>query len=287
MPQPTKRTARGMDHQPAGEQSWVAWDAETSACSGGRSVTATRVRLPGRSTPKGARGAPVPAGLAGPKRRPQWVLAGVVLVVGAMIGFGLWSTSLGHRREVLVAARELPAGHVVTDQDLRTVRIGTSDSVAIVSAANRGRILGKTTRMTVPSGGFLSPDEVTAGSAVADGKAVVGVVLAPGAVPAGGVRVGDRVVVISAPTGTSATGESDPASAVATAEVFGVERAAVSSTSAGGVSVALLVDQAEAVDVSAAAGSGRARLVVVPRSGRVEVSRPRTSPTSTPRSPGG
>ena len=250
-------------------------------------MTATRVRLPGRPLSQGANGEPVPAGLNGPRRRPRLMLVGVLLVGGAMIGFGLWSTSLGHRREVLVAARELPAGHVVTDRDLRTVRIGTSDSVSIVPAGARSQVLGKTTRVTVPSGAFLSLDEVTSGSAVADGKAVVGAILAPGAVPAGGVRVGDRVVVISAPTGSSAIGETDPATAVATAEVFGVEPAPVSSTSAGGVSVALLVDQAEAVDVSAAAGAGRVRLVVVPRSGRVELSRTRSSPTTSPQGSGG
>lgn len=265
-----------------------AQDGEPSlSVSGGRPVTATRVRVPGRPAATATRGEPVPAGLTGPKRRPTWVLAGALLVIGAMIGFGLWSTSLGHRREVLVAARELPAGHVVTDRDLRTVRIGTSDSVAVIPATDRDRVLGKTMKVTVPSGGFVSLDEVTSGSAVADGKAVVGAVVAPGAVPAGGVRVGDRVVVISAPTSASATGDTDAATAVATAEVFGVEPAPVSSTSAGGVSVALLVDQAETVDVSAAAGAGRVRLVLVPRSGRVEVSRPRPSPTSAPRSPGG
>lgn len=227
--------------------------------------------LKGRTPPA------VPAGVKGRRRRPVWAVVGALVVVGAMLGFGIWSSSLGSRREVLVAAREVPAGRVVGERDVRTARIGTSDAVATVPATQRSLVVGRTAKTTIPSGALISRDQVTSGSALTRGRALVGVVLGPGAVPAGGVRPGDRVEVVSAPTGASATGTGESGTAVAVAVVSSVEPVPVSASSSGGVSVALEVDQPDAVGVATAAGSGRVRLVVLPPTGPVDVMNPPAS----------
>jgi hypothetical protein len=213
----------------------------------------------------------------GRERKWSWTAIGVILVVGAMAGFGIWSSSLGHRQAVLAATHEIPAGATITASDLRRVDVGSGGGVATIPASQTERVIGQRARLTIPSGGLLTGDQLATGSLVPDGDAVTAVVLPPGAIPISGLRIGDRVGVVAASSqgqggGTTSTSgdrtasADDQASLVATATVFGVDQPP-SNGATPGTAVSLELPQDEAAEVATLAGRGNVRLILLPSIG--------------------
>ena len=78
-----------------------------------------------------------------PRRRPGLLALGVALVaVGALAAAWLVSTSSA-RVAVLVAARDVPYGTVLTDADLSTVEVAGTGGVAVIPAGERDRVVGR------------------------------------------------------------------------------------------------------------------------------------------------
>jgi Flp pilus assembly protein CpaB len=79
-------------------------------------------------------------------------LAGLVLiVVGLLVVLG-YGAAAGQRTAVLIAARELPAGTLLTASDLRSSQIGADGALlaALVPAREQARVLGR--RLGAPLG---------------------------------------------------------------------------------------------------------------------------------------
>ena len=72
-----------------------------------------------------------------PRRRPGLLALGVALVaVGALAAAWLVSTS-SSRVAVLVAARDVPYGAVLTDADLSSVEVAGTSGVAVIPGCRR------------------------------------------------------------------------------------------------------------------------------------------------------
>ncbi len=221
------------------------------------SISTSRSRTAGNGT-----AAAVP-GLVQPRQRKvPWVVLGVLIVAGAALAFGVWSSALGERQTVVVAAREITAGTVIAAADLRTARLAVDGDVGFVAATRSGSLVGRLAAVTIPAGGLVHPGQVTDGSLLGPGEAVVGVSLAPGAVPTPNLRAGDRVdvVAVSDPA-RPAGGDDDGSGVIASAEVFAMV-ALDDASRAVVVSLSLPVGDAPAV--ADAAGAGRVRLVLLP-----------------------
>lgn len=192
--------------------------------------------------------------------------------MGAMLGFGLWSSSTAKRTAVLAASREISAGSTISVSDLRRVDVSTGGGVATVPAGESDRVVGKVARITIPAGGLLSAAQVSDTSPLGAGEAVVGVVLSPGELPTTDLRVGDRVEVMSVDNtnGSGSTSASGVSGAVTVASVFGVEQSSADG-SGQSTDVSLLVSQRSAGQVAAAAGAGRVRLLLLPPTGPVDI----------------
>jgi SAF domain len=122
-----------------------------------------------------------PAGRRGSRRR--WTLAavGVLLSAGsAVVGLVVWSDA-GAARELLVAARSIPAGHVVTESDVRVVAVGGAEGVSVVPAEQASSVVGRAASVPVAAGALL-PAEVVgdAGVLPPPGSAVVSKAVGPG-----------------------------------------------------------------------------------------------------------
>lgn len=108
----------------------------------------------------------------------------MLLTVGSTVfGLAVWNGS-GTTRELLVAARAIPAGHVVEPADLRPVRVGAAEGVSAVAATGASGLVGRTASVPVAAGALIPADLVSgAGVLPPSGWAVVAVAVGPGVVP--------------------------------------------------------------------------------------------------------
>jgi hypothetical protein len=234
---------------------------------------ATRRAIRDDNARRGGNGSVASGGLAGrPVRRRPVVALGVIVLVGAMFGFALWSSSLGHRSSVLMARRDIAAGAVIGRADLARVDVGADPAVATVPGSRLDAVVGQVARAAIPAGSLLTNAAFGATTPLRGDQAVVGAVLAPGAVPVPDLRPGQRVEVVAAPSSAAADGspvQSASTGSPVVAVVWSVSNA-TAAQGAPGTAVSLLVDRSAAPQVATLAGSGQMRLVLLadaPRGG--------------------
>lgn len=209
-----------------------------------------------RSRPPAVNGArpPAPPRPAGRRVQVPWLVLGLLLVAGSALGFATWAGGLDERVEVLVAARPLDAGATLGPGDLATASVGADASVALLGAEEADRVVGRRLVAPVAQGTLLQEGLLASGAAVAEGTAVVGLALAPGAVPTSTLGVGDRVAVVAGP-GPEGRGGAEE---LATAEVFAVE------DTGDGVGTRVVSLALPAADAPAVAGAAdRVRLLLL------------------------
>lgn len=183
--------------------------------------------------------------------RRSWPMAaiGVVITTGsALAGLVLWDSS-SSSRELLVAARAIPAGHVVEGEDLRAVRLRGAEGVSVVPVEEAAGLVGRAAAVPVAAGALIPADLVDApGLLPPSGQILAAVALRPGAVPpqAG---PGAAVRVLPAPAGQGAPAVTGRPVGGWQAVLVGVEPA---RSGDGGVLVSLQVAEADAVSLAAA-----------------------------------
>ena len=200
------------------------------------------------------------------KKRPSWVLAGVVLVlVSALLGvYALRAVS--DEMSVMVAAHDLVPGQPVTAADLRVVTMGQSGGLRAIQPDQQGLIVGLSPRAPIPAGTVLNTGLfVTAGEVVPAGMAVVGGAFGVGEVPTATLRAGDVVdLIVVAPSTAGVTASPVAAAVVGRGSVWAVSGSVdPGSGSSSRVWVALLIDSSVQVQVAQAAADGRLRLSLV------------------------
>jgi len=139
-----------------------------------------------------------------PARVDGRMLLGVALVAAAVIGGLLFWGSARETVPVLVAARDLPAGHVLQADDLSVAQLrleGDLSSLAIPDA-ELDDVAGRTTGTTVHAGEMLVWPDLTTGPVIGPGEVAITVPVEADAVYPG-LRAGDSVAVL----GTSDKGE--------------------------------------------------------------------------------
>lgn len=214
-----------------------------------------RAAAPAREEPAHAYGAPPQLGVVAPRapRRRAAVIGvviGLLLAVVCALGFSAILGSVDKRSSVLVTTRPMVPGQRFTAADLGVAKVGADSGVETVAAADRGRIVGRVAAFGVPQGALLTSKHISSSPAIEAGSAVVGLALRAGQFPAG-VRPGDRVRLVS----TAGQSQSDQASQgtvlVAEAKVF-----AVGAETGQGGTLSVVVRDADAAKVTAAAASG-------------------------------
>ena len=197
------------------------------------------------------------------RRRPTWAIAGIGLIVLAML-LGAWVfAAQSSTTQVLVAARDLDAGEVVTSADFRVIELSNAGGLRAVQPAGQSLIVGKATRGPVPAGTVLNTGLfVDAGQSVPAGEVVVGVALDPGASPSTQLSAGNRVEVLAVARTVAGSTQAAPATAqvLATGTVWAVEPIGTGASSVGRVWVSLLIPQSAHGAVAQAASEGRLRL---------------------------
>jgi len=134
-------------------------------------------------------------------RLPEVVL-GVLLVAGCALAAVLWQQSTNSTTTIVVAARPIARGSVITAEDLRGAQIG-GETTAMVSGDDAHFLLGKIAVADVALGVPLSPTLVVDEKSLGPDEALTSMALEPGQVPPD-LAPNDHVrIVVTSPSDTA------------------------------------------------------------------------------------
>ncbi len=189
-------------------------------------------------------------------------LAAVVLMgLGGLVA--AWSASRGDApTPVVMIIRDLAKGDTLTAADVAQLNVRVDQSVAAVPWSRLNDILNKKIIFDASKGTIVTKRMFAEVVSLPPGQVIVGAVLKPGEIPLIGLRQGDRVDVLSTPSG------SEPGEIiVSNVEVFEVrslvdssQDATVSGSSTSEKVVSLLIPEDKAAAVGTAAKKGELRL---------------------------
>ncbi len=192
------------------------------------------------------------------RRNRSRIGLGVVVIALSVLGAVTLINRGAERAAALALARDVPAGAVLSADDLITVDLPLDTGVPTVAADDAHMIVGQAASVTLLEGTLLNPSHLSATARVPDGMALLGALLDPGQYPVG-LREGDVVRLISSVPSSDLTAGSTIED-LGTAEVVEM---AEPITGPGALVVSLLVPDAQAGRVSTAGAEGRISLVVV------------------------
>jgi hypothetical protein len=221
--------------------------------------------------PEPARNGPVTAMTPGQlrglprRRRPAMIaLAGALIGVGILASAALYHQA-NHQVPVLLVTTTVPAGSVITANDVGTTTVAAGPGIQVIPARQLSQVIGLVAATSLQRGTLLAPSELTNKLAPAPGQDLVAVALKPSALPASGLAAGDQVLAVATPdSGGSGSG----AATVLTAPVPATVEAVSTATDQNGNDVVDLVVAASlGPAVAEQAASGQIALVVTHRTG--------------------
>lgn len=131
------------------------------------------------------------------------VVAGLAMVLVAVVAIVGSFLHVGGRQAVLVVAAPVQVGQVITDADLKIVNIAPGEGTSVVSADDEATVVGKPAAVPLAVGQILGPQLVGVAQFPPPGDAIASVSLKSGAYPAG-LAVGGHVAVMNPASGNTA-----------------------------------------------------------------------------------
>lgn len=133
------------------------------------------------------------------RRSGGWGFAALALVLlGAVGGVFMFQTA-SNATQVFVAAGDITRGQLIEADDLSTISIAAGQNTTAISATKAKELLGTIAAVDIPSGGLITKSSTTTALAVPAGKALIGLTLQPGRLPAQKLIAGDNVVLVPVP----------------------------------------------------------------------------------------
>ncbi|KAB1109123.1 hypothetical protein F6X54_20215 [Micromonospora aurantiaca] len=139
---------------------------------------------------------PILDGAAQPKRRWSLLVGGLLLVLLCAGIFAVVQLGGDAREQVLVVARPVAAGQVITAEDLRTARVVPDAGVSLVRAEQRQQVVGRSAAVPLAEGTLLAEAQLGPARWPDQGRAVVAAAFKPGRVPAG-LAAGNHALVVT------------------------------------------------------------------------------------------
>lgn len=116
-------------------------------------------------------------------RRRGRIAAGVALGAAAVAVNVVLYTGLDQRSPVVQVVRDVPAGELITDADLRTVQVDVDGSVPVVSDPTT--VAGRYAAVRLVAGSLVTEASIRSEALVTPGTAVVAIRTPEGALPVG------------------------------------------------------------------------------------------------------
>lgn len=121
--------------------------------------------------------------VAGKRRQsPLLLIVSLLLILGCAGIFGALYMNAGNRSDVLVAAQDIPLGHVIEATDLTRAEVA-GNNFSYIPWTQRDGVIGTTAVVTIPKGGMLSASQLANETTIPDGFVSVGLDLQPGQFP--------------------------------------------------------------------------------------------------------
>jgi len=212
------------------------------------------------------------ARIAGLGRVDTRMLVGVVLVAVSVVGGLVFWRSAQQTMPVVVAARDLPAGHVLAADDLTVAQVKLEEQQAVlaIAADELDGLVGRTVDGTVHGGALLVRPDLASGPVLGPGDAAITVAVRADSVYQQ-LRPGDAVMVLDTRDKGKPTSQTSTLLARASVYAVSLEPRAVamrSSTTDDDApravsNVTLLVPRAEAEGLAHAAVNAEITLAVL------------------------
>lgn len=196
------------------------------------------------------------------QKRPGYVALAIVLIVGlAALGAYFYSKA-GQKTPVVMVVKDVPAGHVISRDDLSTVNV--AGGVTAVAGSNIDSVVGEVATVELLPNTLLQRSMVTSASPLPASSAMVGVELKPGQLPATGLSAGAQVQVLQLPnktaTALAASGSENTTVLSGSATVYATTP---DPSQTGGTLATLIVPKADAAAIAAASSAGLVALIQV------------------------
>lgn len=203
------------------------------------------------------------------QRRPLQIGLGIALVVVCAAVAGAVFQSSAKRVPIVVAAKNLPAGTVLTPGDLATATIPASGHITAMSATGSATLVGQQLDTPAYAGQVMVKQMLSTTPQLASGEQVVGMLMKGDQMPSVPLVAGDTVQVVAVPQpGQGSTvGGTIGSTLVASATVFAVGPAPANQTQYL-ASVSLEVPSADAATVTAYAAADQIGLSLVTEGAR-------------------
>lgn len=201
------------------------------------------------------------------QRRPALAALALLLIVGGALAAGLLAVRMDSREPVLGAARDIPAGTLITADDLREVQVA-SEEVSTISLDLLDQVVGTYAKVPIPAKSLVTKTMLTTASPVSDNRAEVAIPLNPALTPAG-LASGDLVQVIRIAGAGGGDGGAEVLGEGLVMEVSDGSSDQLGGSQAG--SLNLLVPAEAAASIVNAAGSSSAGLAILARGQSTDV----------------
>lgn len=176
----------------------------------------------------------------------------VLLIVGGALLAGLLANQMDQRVQVLAAGDTIRAGEVITKEDLMSASV-SSDLRTLIRADQIDQVVGRTARVEVFKGQLLDTSQIATTPMPGGDKQVVGISVASGRFPAGGLGSGDVVNVVD--VGTQSVSVDD-------AQVLkAVPSSGTDNDWTSGAVISLIVDKKDAAKLASASANGTIAVV--------------------------
>ncbi|MCG7524563.1 SAF domain-containing protein [Streptomyces sp. OfavH-34-F] len=206
-----------------------------------------------------------PRTLATRRRRPALIGLSVALIAAGGLAGAFTVLSSGERTPVLMVAKQIPYGEVVTERDLTVVSIGLDPALETVAAADKDEIVGKRATTDLLAGSLVTGESVTDKPLIGRDQQLVGLRLKPGQLPTTPLTPGRSVLVVSTPDASANTdpegGKRDEMPKTLPAEVVRVGEPDTN----GNLTVDVAVASTDGAVLASRAASGDIALVVEPK----------------------
>lgn len=210
------------------------------------STTMAPARSPARTAVNPTAGSPSNVGVRRRRSVPRLIGGVVAALVGALV-FGIVGLRADPGVDVLALARPVPAGTMISDEDLREVRIVADPSMQLFTAAERSAVVGRVAAVPLVAGSLLTPEHLGTMADPPPGQSIIAVGVKTGRAPAD-LAAGASVLVLVVPQSAGGEQAGSPPQAPAVVR-------AVALPDASGVTVVTLQLSAEAaVRIASAAG---------------------------------
>jgi len=133
------------------------------------------------------------------RRNPKWIALGIVaLCLGALLSYFIYA-KVANETTVVTAARTVYRGETIELGDLATIALRGGSLPHAIPAAHVNDLVGKRAAFDLVEGSVILSTAVTDTAIPAEGRAVIGLKLAPGRAPGNLLQPASRVRLIAMP----------------------------------------------------------------------------------------